>query len=71
MINNNNFYHEFDNIFDELKFDNITEKNIIYNKLISLYENYAFNFINNKNIVSDLQIKTFIIDNNGLLKSDL
>jgi hypothetical protein len=71
MINNNNFYREFDNIFDELKFDNITEKNIIYNKLISLYENYTFNFINNKNIVSDLEIKTFIIDNNGLLKSDL
>ncbi len=71
MINNNNFYQEFDNIFDELKFDNIIEKNNIHNKLITLYENYTFNFINNKNIVNDLEIKTFIIDNNGLLKSDL
>ena len=70
MINNNNFYQEFDNIFDELKFNNIIEKNNIYNKLITLYENYTFNFINNKNIVNDFKIKTFIIDNNGLLKSD-
>lgn len=68
MINNNNFYKEFDNLFESLNIkDDNNEK---YTKFINIYEKYIFNRIDNLNLINDMEIKTYIIDDNGLLKSN-
>ena len=65
MINNDNFYKEFDILYDELNIDN----NELYLKLIDLYEKYAFNYKNNNNLFRELKTCNFEIDNDGLLKN--
>ena len=68
MINNNNFYKEFDNLFESLNIKD--DNNLIYTKFINIYEKYIFNRIDNLNLINDMEIKTYIIDDNGLLKSN-
>tara|TARA_B100000497_G_C7498040_1_gene304307 strand:- start:158 stop:367 length:210 start_codon:yes stop_codon:yes gene_type:complete len=68
MINNNNFYKEFDNLFESLNIND--DNNEIYTKFINIYEKYIFNRIDNLNLIDDIEIKTYIIDDNGLLKSN-
>tara|TARA_Y100000389_G_scaffold51740_1_gene47471 strand:- start:5694 stop:5906 length:213 start_codon:yes stop_codon:yes gene_type:complete len=65
VLNINNFYKEFDNIYDKLE---IVDDNI-YCELIKLYEKYAFNYKNNDNLVSDLKIINVEITHDGLLKN--
>ena len=65
MINNDNFYKEFDILYDELNIDN----NELYLKLIDLYEKYAFNYKDNNNLFRELKTCNFEIDNDGLLKN--
>ena len=64
MINDNNFYKDFDKIFNKL---NIKDDNIYY-EFINLFEKYAYNYDQNINLNNDLTVKTFIIDEDGLLK---
>lgn len=62
MINNKNFYRDFDLIFSKLNLEMNDKTNEIYNELLSLYDvNY------NQNIVKDLEIKSFKIDNDGII----
>tara|TARA_Y100000385_G_scaffold51717_1_gene48827 strand:+ start:1008 stop:1217 length:210 start_codon:yes stop_codon:yes gene_type:complete len=68
MINNINFYKEFDNLFESLNIND--DNNEKYTKFINLYEKYIFNRIDNLNLIDDIEIKTYIIDDNGLLKSN-
>lgn len=65
VLNINNFYKEFDNIYDKLE---IKDDNI-YCELIKLYEKYAFHYKNNDNLVSDLKIINVEITHDGLLKN--
>lgn len=65
MINNDNFYKEFDILYDELNINN----NELYLKLIDLYEKYAFNYKGNNNLFTELKTCNFEIDNDGLLKN--
>jgi|TARA_Y100000389_G_scaffold15036_1_gene13310 hypothetical protein len=65
MINNDNFYKEFDILYDELNIDN----NELYLKFIDLYEKYAFNYKDNNNLFRELKTCNFEIDNDGLLKN--
>tara|TARA_B110001450_G_scaffold132431_1_gene124452 strand:+ start:4341 stop:4550 length:210 start_codon:yes stop_codon:yes gene_type:complete len=65
MINNNNFYKDFDTLYNELNIDN----NEIYFKLIELYEKYAFRYKDNDNLLGELKTCNFKIDNDGLLNN--
>jgi hypothetical protein len=67
MINNNNFYEEFNNIFLKLNIENSDKTNAIYNEFIELYD-YHINNVN-KNLEDDLEIKTFSINEDGVLVS--
>lgn len=68
MINNNNFYKEFDILFESLNIKD--ENNEIYTKFIDIYEKYMYKRIDNLNIISEIEIKTFLIDEDGILKSN-
>jgi hypothetical protein len=65
MINNNNFYKEFDLLYNELNINN----DEIYSKLIDLYEKYAFRYKFNDNLFMELKTSNFEIDSDGLLKN--
>jgi hypothetical protein len=65
MINNNNFYKEFDLLYNELNINN----DEIYSKLIDLYEKYAFKYKSNDNLFMELKTSNFEIDSDGLLKN--
>jgi hypothetical protein len=66
MINNKNFYRDFDIIFSKLNLEKNKETNNLYNDFINLYDNYINN-IENENIYSDLDVKSFKIDEDGIL----
>tara|TARA_B110000858_G_scaffold48774_1_gene56219 strand:- start:1339 stop:1542 length:204 start_codon:yes stop_codon:yes gene_type:complete len=66
MINNINFYRDFDSIFSKFNLEKNEINNNLYNELIKLYEN-NMNNCENFNIVSDLEIKSFKIDNDGII----
>lgn len=68
MINNNNFYKEFDILFESLNIKD--EDNKIYTKFIDIYEKYMYKRIDNSNIINEIEIKTFLIDEDGILKSN-
>lgn len=68
MINNNNFYKEFDILFESLNIKD--ENNKIYSKFIDIYEKYMYKRIDNSNIINEIEIKTFLIDEDGILKSN-
>lgn len=68
MINNNNFYKEFDILFESLNIND--ENNEIYTKFIDIYEKYMYKRIDNLNIINEIEIKTFLIDEDGILKSN-
>tara|TARA_Y100000389_G_C17461082_1_gene521751 strand:- start:183 stop:383 length:201 start_codon:yes stop_codon:yes gene_type:complete len=65
MINNNNFYKDFDLIFTKLNLEKNERNNKLYNEFINLYDDYINN--NNENIINDLTIKSFIIDEDGII----
>ena len=65
MINNKNFYKEFDLIFTKLNLENNERTNDLYNEFINLYDDYIIN--NNENIIHDLTVKSFIIDEDGII----
>jgi len=67
MINNKNFYKDFDLIFTKLDLENNEEINKIYNEFINLYDDYINNNYENKNIINDLTVKSFIIDEDGII----
>jgi len=67
MINNNNFYKEFDLIFTKLDLENNERTNKFYKEFINLYDHYINNNYENKNIINDLTIKSFIIDEDGII----
>tara|TARA_B110000259_G_C14032861_1_gene407565 strand:- start:3131 stop:3334 length:204 start_codon:yes stop_codon:yes gene_type:complete len=66
MINNNNFYKDFDLIFTKLDLEKNERTNYLYNEFINLYDDYINNNQNN-NIIHDLTVKSFIIDENGII----
>lgn len=66
MINNNNFYKDFDIIFSKLNLEKNEENNKLYNEFINLYDEYINN-TENKNINNDLLIKTFKINEDGII----
>jgi|TARA_B110000114_G_C14967818_1_gene347113 hypothetical protein len=66
MINNNNFYKDFDLIFTKLDLEKNERTNYLYNEFINLYDDYINNN-QNKNIIHDLTVKSFIIDENGII----
>ena len=66
MINNNNFYKDFDLIFTKLDLEKNERSNYLYNEFINLYDDYINNN-QNKNIIHDLTVKSFIIDENGII----
>lgn len=66
MINNNNFYKDFDLIFTKLDLEKNERTNNLYNEFINLYDDYINNN-ENKNIINDLTIKSFIIDEDGII----
>ena len=66
MINNNNFYKDFDLIFTKLDLEKNERSNYLYNEFINLYDDYINNN-KNKNIIHDLTVKSFIIDENGII----
>lgn len=65
MINNNNFYKDFDLIFTKLNLEKNERNNKLYNEFINLYDDYINN--NNENIINDLTVKSFIIDEDGII----
>ena len=65
MIDNNNFYKEFDLLNNELNINN----DELYSKLIDLYEKYAFKYKSNDNFLIELKTSNFEIDSDGLLKN--
>jgi len=65
MINDNNFYKEFDLLYDQLNINN----DEIYSKFIELYENYAFKYKSNDILNNELKTTEFEIDSDGLLKN--
>ena len=67
MINNNNFYKDFDLIFTKLDLENNEITNKLYNEFINLYDDYINNNYENKNIINDLTVKSFIIDEDGII----
>jgi len=67
MINNKNFYKDFDLIFTKLDLENNERTNKLYNEFINLYDDYINNNYENKNIINDLTVKSFIIDEDGII----
>ena len=65
MIDDKNFYKEFDLLYDELNINN----DEIYSKFIELYENYAFKYKSNDILNNELKTTEFEIDSDGLLKN--
>ena len=63
MMNNNNFYKDFNLIFTKL---DLERTNNLYNEFINLYDDYINNN-ENKNIINDLTVKSFIIDEDGII----
>ena len=66
MINNNNFYRDFDKIFLKLNLEKNEENNKLYNEFINLYDDYINN-IENENINNDFLIKSFKINEDGII----
>lgn len=66
MINNNNFYRDFDKIFSKLNLEKNDINNKLYNDFINLYDDYI-NKIENENINNDLLIKSFKINEDGVI----
>lgn len=62
MINNYNIYEDIQNIMN----NNNIKNDKLYIELIQLYENKIFNY--NNNIISDLEVNTFMITENTILK---
>jgi len=65
VINNNNFYKEFDLLYNKLNIDN----DILYTEFLELYEKYAFNNKANDNLIYDLKTNNIYIDEEGLLNN--
>lgn len=66
MINDKNIYDDIKIILEKNNIDN--EK--LYNELILVYDDYMYNNKLNDNIIKDMDIKTFIITENNILKCD-
>jgi hypothetical protein len=66
MINDKNIYDEIKIILERNNIDN--EK--LYNELILVYDDYMYNNKLNDNIIKDMDIKTFMITENNILKCD-
>jgi len=66
MINDKNIYDEIKIILEKNNIDN--EK--LYNELIMVYDDYMYNHKLNDNIIKDMDIKTFMITENNILKCD-
>ena len=66
MINDKNIYDEIKIILEKNNIDN--EK--LYNELILVYDDYMYNNKLNYNIIKDMDIKTFMITENNILKCD-
>lgn len=66
MINNNNFYRDFDIIFSKLNLERNDKNNKLYNEFINLYDEYINNN-ENENIYKDLLIKSFKINEDGII----
>jgi|TARA_B110000093_G_scaffold179690_1_gene220306 hypothetical protein len=66
MINNNNFYRDFDLIFTKLDLEKNERTNNLYNEFINLYDDYINNNENN-DIINDLNVKSFRIDEDGII----
>ena len=66
MINDKNIYDEIKIIIEKNNIDN--EK--LYNELIMVYDDYMYNHKLNDNIIKDMDIKTFMITENNILKCD-
>lgn len=68
-INTNNYYGDINDIFKKFKIDLEKKENIeLLNEIIQLYDYYYNNKLETENISCDLEIKTFKIDANGLIK---
>ena len=67
MINNKNFYKDFDLIFTKLDLENNERTNKLYKEFINIYDDYINNNYENKNIINDLTVKSFIIDEDGII----
>tara|TARA_B000000477_G_scaffold52176_1_gene43827 strand:- start:4347 stop:4547 length:201 start_codon:yes stop_codon:yes gene_type:complete len=65
MINNNNFYKNFDLIFTKLDLEKNERNNKLYNEFINLYDHYINN--ENDNIINDLTVKSFTINDDGII----
>jgi len=65
VINNNNFYKEFDLLYNKSNINN----DIIYTEFLELYEKYAFDNKANDNLIYDLKTNNIYIDENGLLNN--
>lgn len=66
MINDKNIYDEIKIILEKNNIDN--EK--LYNELILIYDDYMYNNKLNDNIIKDMEIKSFMITENNILKCD-
>ena len=66
MINDKNIYDEIKIILERNNIDN--EK--LYNELILVYDDYMYYNKQNDNIIKDMDIKTFMITENNILKCD-
>lgn len=66
MINDKNIYDEIKIILEKNNIDN--EK--LYNELILVYDDYMYNNKLNDNIIKDMEIKSFMITENNILKCD-
>jgi hypothetical protein len=66
MINDKNIYDEIKTILEKYNIDNEN----LYNELILLYDDYTYNHKSNNNIIKDMEIKSFIITENNILKCD-
>jgi len=64
-MNINNFYKDFDNIFNKFELNNSE----LYSEFIELYENYLFLNKTNNNLLKNLTIHNFLITEDGLLKN--
>tara|TARA_B100000795_G_scaffold270042_1_gene262141 strand:+ start:7741 stop:7956 length:216 start_codon:yes stop_codon:yes gene_type:complete len=69
MINYNNFNEKFDNIFEDIfiKYGKNEDTLNIYIKINNLFEEFKTN--SNDNIISELTYKTYIINENDIIKS--
>jgi flagellin-specific chaperone FliS len=68
-INTNNYYSDINDIFKKFKINLEKKENAeLLNEIIDLYDYYNNNKLETENISNDLEIKTFKIDANGLIK---